>query len=62
MSDPIKVPGEGYVVTVGGARKDADVHVDESTAQVEAAKRKQKLQEQSGTAAPQVEVKKQLFG
>ena len=61
--ESVRVSGEGFVVTEAGVRVDGQVHTSESVAQVEAAKRQKKLQEQAGaTPAPRVEIKKQLFG
>jgi hypothetical protein len=58
-----KQPGEQFVVTEGGVRRDGATFPDEQAAQAEVEKRKQKLQEAGGAApAPKVEVKRQIFG
>ena len=55
--------GEQLVVTEGGVRPDGQVFADEPAAEAEAGRRRRKLQEQSGGAAPpKVEVKQQIFG
>lgn len=54
--------GEGLVVTEGGRRVSGTVHTTNESASQEAASRKKQLSERQGSAAPAVEVKRQLFG